>query len=82
VLRHHDYTFHMTYPFPLVSLLYAVYSIVTNVDAVWSSNVMGILYILLLTLWFHGLSKQLNTEQHRVADLLALTTPLVVLWSV
>jgi hypothetical protein len=74
--------FHTAYPFPLVSLLYAVHSIVTNVDTIWSSNVMGILYILLLTLWIHVLSKKLNTEHHRVASLLALTTPLIVLWSV
>jgi hypothetical protein len=70
------------YPFPLVSLLYAVYSMVTNVDTIWSSNVMGVLYILLLILWLYVLSKKLNTEHYRVASLLALTTPLVILWSV
>jgi hypothetical protein len=74
--------FHTAYPFPLVSLLYAVHSIVTNVDTIWSSNVMGILYILLLTLWIYLLSKKLNTEHHRVASLLVLTTPLIVVWSV
>jgi hypothetical protein len=74
--------FHTAYPFPLVSLLYAVHSIVTDVDTIWSSNVMGILYVLLLTLWIHVLSKKLNTEHYRVASLLALTTPLVVVWSV
>jgi hypothetical protein len=70
------------YPFPLVSLLYVMYSIVTNVDAIWSSNVAGVLYILLLTLWIHVLSKKLNTGHHRVASLLALTAPLVIVWSV
>jgi len=74
--------FHTAYPFPLVPLLYAAHSIVTDMDTIWSSNVMGILYILLLTLWIHMLSKKLNTEHHRVASLLALTTPLVVVWSV
>jgi hypothetical protein len=73
---------HEAYPFPLVSLLYAVHSIVTNMDTIWSSNVMGILYILLLTLWIYLLSKKLNTGYCRIASLLALTTPLVVLWSV
>ena len=74
--------FHTAYPFPLVSLLYAIYGVVTNVDAIWSSNVMGVLYILLLALWIHVLSKKLNTERHQVANLLALTTPLIILWSV
>jgi hypothetical protein len=74
--------FHTAYPFPLVPLLYATHSIVTDMDTIWSSNVMGILYILLLTLWIHVLSKKLNTEHHRVASLLALTTPLIVVWSV
>jgi len=74
--------FHTAYPFPLVPLLYATHSIVTNIDTIWSSNVMEILYILLLTLWIYLLSKKLNTEHHRVASLLALTTPLVVVWSV
>jgi hypothetical protein len=73
---------HEAYPFPLVSILYAVYSIVTNVDTIWSSNVMGVLYILLLALWIHVLSKKLNTERHQAANLLALTTPLIILWSV
>jgi hypothetical protein len=74
--------FHTAYPFPLVPLLYAAYSIVTNMDTVWSSNVMGILYILLLTLWIYLLSKKLNTGYYRIASLLTLTTPLIVVWSV
>jgi hypothetical protein len=74
--------FHTAHPFPLVPLLYAAHSIVTNMDTIWSSNVMGILYILLLTLWIHMLSKKLNTGYCRIASLLVLTTPLVVVWSV
>jgi hypothetical protein len=74
--------FHTAYPFPLVSLLYAVHSIVTDMDTIWSSNVLGVLYILLLTLWIYLLTKKLNTEHHRVANLLALTTPLIFVWSV
>ena len=73
---------HIGYPFPLVSLLYAAYSIVTSVNTVWSSNVIGILYLLLLILWVHVLSKKLNTGYHRIASLLALTTPLIIVWSV
>jgi uncharacterized membrane protein len=74
--------FHASYPFPLVSLLYALYSVVTNVNTVWSSNVIGILYLVLLILWIHMLSEKLNIEYHRTANLLALTTPLVIVWSV
>jgi hypothetical protein len=36
---------HEAYPFPLVSLLYAVYSMVMGLNTLWSSSVMGILYL-------------------------------------
>jgi len=36
---------HEAYPFPLVSLLYAVYSMVMGLNTLWSSNAMGILYL-------------------------------------
>jgi hypothetical protein len=70
------------YPFPLVSLLYAVYSIVVGINTLWSSSIVGILYLLLLILWIHVLSNKLNTGYHRVASLLALSAPLVIVWSV
>jgi len=73
---------HEAYPFPLVSLLYTVYSIVAGVNTLWSSSVAGVIYLLLLVLWIYILSTKLNTGYYRVASLLALSTPLVIVWSV
>jgi hypothetical protein len=73
---------HEAYPFPLVSLLYAIYSIVAGSNILWSSSTVGVIYLLLLILWIHVLSYKLNTGYHRVASLLALSTPLVIVWSV
>jgi len=42
---------HQAYPIPVVSLLYAICSLVTGLDALWSSSVLGLLYLLLLA---HG----------------------------
>jgi len=72
---------HEAYPFPLVSLLYAIYSIVAGSNILWSSTTVGVVYLFLLILWIHVLSNKLNTEYHRVASLLALSTPLVIVWS-
>jgi len=41
---------HQAYPIPVVSLLYAICSVVTELDTLWSSNVLGLLYLLLLAL--------------------------------
>uniref|UniRef100_A0A7J2U438 Glycosyltransferase RgtA/B/C/D-like domain-containing protein n=1 Tax=Ignisphaera aggregans TaxID=334771 RepID=A0A7J2U438_9CREN len=73
---------HEAYPFPLVSLLYAIYGIVAGSNILWSSSTVGVVYLLLLILWIHVLSYKLNTGYHRVASLLALSTPLVIVWSV
>jgi hypothetical protein len=73
---------HEAYPLPLVSLLYAIHSMMTGLNTLWSSNVIGLLYLLLLTLWIHILAKHVNIEYSHVAVLLALTTPLIVIWSV
>ena len=73
---------HEAYPFPLVSLLYAIYGIIAGSNILWSSSTVGVVYLLLLILWIHVLSYKLNTGYHRVASLLALSTPLVIVWSV
>jgi len=73
---------HEAYSFPLVSLLYAVYSIVAGASTLWSSSVIGVLYLFLLILWIHVLSTKLNTGYHRVASLLALSTSSIIVWSV
>jgi len=73
---------HQAYPIPVVSLLYAMQSIVTGLDTLWSSSVLGLLYLLLLVLWVYTLAKRANARYPHVAVILALTTPLVVVWSV
>jgi hypothetical protein len=73
---------HEAYPFPLVSLLYAVYSMVVGLNTLWSSSVMGILYLMLITLWVYVLAKRTAGVYPHIAVLLALTTPLIVVWSV
>jgi hypothetical protein len=40
--------FHEAYPFPVVSILYAVYSIVSGLSTPWSSSVIGLAHRLLL----------------------------------
>ena len=68
---------HEAYPFPLVSLLYAVYSMVMGLNTFWSSSVMGILYLMLITLWVYVLAKRTDSVCPHIAVLLALTTPLI-----
>jgi len=41
---------HQAYPIPVVSLLYAICSLVTGLDTLWPSSVLGLLYLLLLAL--------------------------------
>jgi len=73
---------HSAYPFPVVSLLYAIHSTMTGLSTLWSSSVIGLLYLLLLALWIHILASRVNTEHSHIATVLALTTPLIVIWSV
>uniref|UniRef100_A0A7J3ZAJ4 Uncharacterized protein n=1 Tax=Ignisphaera aggregans TaxID=334771 RepID=A0A7J3ZAJ4_9CREN len=44
---------HQAYPIPVVPLLYAVYSIVAGLNTLWSSSILGLLYLLLVTLWVY-----------------------------
>jgi hypothetical protein len=74
--------FHEAYPLPVVSILYAVYSMVSGLSTPWSSSVIGLAYLMLLALWMQVLARRVGAEHSHAAPLLALTTPLVVLWSV
>jgi hypothetical protein len=73
---------HEAYPLPVVSILYAVYSMVGRLSTLWSSSIIGLTYLMLLALWTQVLAKYIGTERPHVASLLTLTTPLAVLWSV
>ncbi|MFZ8788063.1 MAG: hypothetical protein ACO2OZ_00140 [Acidilobaceae archaeon] len=63
-------------------MLYAVYSMVVGLNTLWSSSVMGILYLMLIALWVYVLAKRTAGVYPHIAVLLALTTPLIVVWSV
>jgi len=73
---------HPAYPIPVVPLLYATYSMVAGLDTLWSSSVLGLLYLLLFALWVYTLARRSGARYPHVAVILALTTPLVVVWSV
>ena len=73
---------HPAYPIPVVPLLYAVHSMVAGLDTLWSSSALGLLYLLLLALWIYTLARRSGARYPHVAVILALTTPLVVVWSV
>jgi len=55
---------------------------VAGLDTLWSSSVLGLLYLLLLALWIYILARRTGARHPHVAVILALTTPLVVVWSV
>jgi len=73
---------HQAYPIPVVPLLYATYSIVAGLNTLWSSSVLGLLYLILLALWVYTLARHSGARYPHIAVILALTTPLVVVWSV
>jgi len=73
---------HTAYPFPVVSLLYALLSLITNLNTLWSSSIMGLLYLLLVFLLVYLIARHFNIEYPHIAVVLALTTPLVFIWSV
>ena len=73
---------HVAYPFPLVSILYAVYSMIIGLNTLWSSSFIGITYLLLLATWIYIFVKKYGSSHSHIAVILAMTTPLVVLWSV
>ena len=72
---------HSAYPFPMVPLEYALMSMVSVLDPVWSSVVMGLLYLLQLPLVVFLLSRRfLGLDDYRGAFILLLV-PLAVMWS-
>jgi len=73
---------HQAYPIPVVPLLYAAYSMVVGLDTLWSSSVLGLLYLLLLALWIYTSARHAGAKYPHVAVVLALATPLVVARSV
>ncbi len=70
------------YPIPIVPILYAELSIVTKLDTIWSSNLMGILYLFLLITEIYLIAERTNTKYPHISAILALVTPTIIIWSV
>jgi len=75
-IRHH------AYPFPMVPLLYALTSLVSELDVAWTNVVIGLTYLLQLSLLTFLLSRRLTGLADFSGTFLILMAPLAVLWSV
>jgi len=72
---------HSAYPFPMVPLEYALTSLLSGLDPVWASVVMGLLYLLQLPLVVFLLSRRFGGFDDFRGAFLLLMAPLVVIWS-
>jgi len=72
----------LEYPLPVVSVLYAMHSIITEVDTLWTSSIIGLLYLKLFSVMVYIISRRYNVEYSHISAVLLLSTPLVVIWSV
>jgi hypothetical protein len=69
------------YPFPMVPLEYALVSLMSGLDPVWSSVVMGLLYLLQLPLVVFLLSRRFCGFGDFRGAFVLLMAPLAVIWS-
>jgi hypothetical protein len=72
---------HKAYPFPLVSILYAIVAMIMGLDPLWASSLMGLLYLLLLPLWVFVVARHARIPYPHLSILLVFTIPHVVMWS-
>jgi len=72
---------HSAYPFPMVPLEYALTSLLSGLDPVWVSVVMGLLYLLQLPLVVFLLSRRFGGFDDFRGAFVLLMAPLVVMWS-
>ena len=69
------------YPFPMVPLEYALMSLMSGLDPVWASVVMGLLYLLQLPLVVFLLSRRFGGFDDFRGAFVLLMAPLAVIWS-
>jgi len=69
------------YSLPIVPVLYAMHSIMTGLNTLWSSNIIGIIYLILLSLWIYMAARRFDMYNLHVAVILALSLSLIVIWS-
>ena len=53
---------HPAYPFPIVPVLYAMHSTTAGLNTLWSSSIIGLLYLILISLWVYLVARRLNVE--------------------
>jgi hypothetical protein len=73
---------HSAYPFPIVPLEYALMSLMSGLDPVWTSVVMGLLYLLHSPLMVFLLSRMSSGFLCLQVSFHSHLTPLVVTWLV
>lgn len=71
----------ISYPFPMVPMMYAVGSLISGLNAVWFSVVTGLLYLLQLPLLVFLLSRRFGGFDDFRGAFVLLMVPLVVIWS-
>jgi hypothetical protein len=72
---------HSAYPFPMVPLEYALVSLMSGLDPVWTSVVMGLLYLVQLPLVVFLLSRRFGGFNDFRGAFVLLMVPLAVIWS-
>ena len=79
--------YHPAYPIPTVPLIYSITSIVSSITIVNASALLGIIYTLFVVLLIFLISIKINPDKKMyfpafVAIILALSNPLILLWSI
>ncbi|MEM1567603.1 hypothetical protein [Pyrobaculum sp.] len=74
---------HDAYPIPVVPLLYATASFATGTDPLWTSAIVGLVYLFLLPLSVYTLSRRIlgDLPTTSYSAILISVTPLAVIWS-
>jgi len=73
---------HPAYPLPVVPILYATYSIATGLNTLWSSSIIGLVYLVLISLWIYIVVKRSGLVYPHLPIVLLHTVPLIIMWSV
>jgi hypothetical protein len=55
---------------------------IIGLNTLWSSSFIGIIYLLLLATWIYISVKNYGSSYSHIAVILAMTTPLIIVWSV
>jgi hypothetical protein len=72
---------HSAYPFPILPLTYAIVSLQTGLDPLWTSVLLGVAYLYILPISVYLLSQKITKLNNFSGAFLLLTVPLVVVWS-